>query len=62
MKDLEQDPEFQALIRSVSFPGVEPIAAFARSKGIKQVHEFWDLFDFVNRRWREERSCEGSSA
>lgn len=57
MCDLEQDPDFQSLLKSVSHPALEMIAALARKRGIKQAAEFWDLFDFVGSKWRERKSC-----
>lgn len=60
MKDLESDPDFQAMLKCVAFPDLSLIQALAKKRGVKEVYQFWDLFDYVGIRWRETKSCEGT--
>lgn len=56
----EQDPEFIALITSISQPPLEAIAAFAKKVGVTQARDFWEVFDWVSKRRYVKRNMEGS--
>lgn len=59
-EDLEKDEQFQSLIKQVSFPPIDLIAQLAQKRGVTSVGDFWELFDYVGRRWREGRNFEGN--
>jgi hypothetical protein len=58
--DLDSDPEFQSLTKSISFPALELITALAKKRGVQTVPLYWQLFDYLRKRWLENKSCEGS--
>lgn len=58
--DLEQDPDFQALVKCVSFPPLDAIVALAKKRGVVESRYLWELHDYVGRKWRERKSCEGT--
>jgi hypothetical protein len=57
---LDDDEDFQALIRSIDFPPFDAIVNLAKKRGVKEVRDFWDLFDHVGKMWRVKKSCEAN--
>jgi len=61
LNDLDQDPEFLELVNMVSFPPLDRIVALAKKRGVVEARYLWELHDYVGKRWRERKSCEGTS-
>lgn len=59
--DVEHDPDFLTLIRSVSFPDLNLIVRLAKKRNISNVSEFWEFFDFVGNTWKAKKSYESTS-
>jgi hypothetical protein len=56
-QELLKDPRVEKLVDSPIRPTLYQIGPLAKEMGITSAQKLWDLFDFIQLKWSEQKDC-----